>query len=194
MVYATVNGRMPSSPDFSPALLNAGSAVNVTGPQGRVALNYQSGTYENTGFPVVVPANGGTFSFDNGGGGTQVGPFSATLAIPPPFTWTNQGAVSGVDRNAGLTIEWSGGDSSGYVQISGSASAVNGAGTLFNCAAPIGAGRFTVPPTVLLSLPASAGGALSVSNFMRPQSFSASGLDAGLLSGFYTTTIVLPYR
>jgi hypothetical protein len=47
---------------------------------------------------------------------------------------------------------------------------------------------------VLLSLPASAGGALSVSNFMRPQFFNASGLDAGLLSGFYTTTIVLPYR
>ena len=131
-------------------------------------------------------------SFDNGAGGSDVGAFTANLALGAPLVWTNQASITTVNRSNGVTVNWTGGASNSYVQISGMS--VTGNGTLavlnayFNCAAPVAANQFTVPRAVLLALPPGGSGppsgpfgTLSVSN-ITGQQFTAPGLDLGLVS------------
>jgi hypothetical protein len=67
--------------------------------------------------------------------------------------------------------------------------------TSFTCSAPSSAGTFSVPPAVLLALPPTAASDglvsasyLAVSNYTLPQSFSATRLDAGVISGYVINT------
>jgi hypothetical protein len=57
--------------------------------------------------------SGGTYAFNNGSGGTQVGAFTGSVTIPSsPFTWTNYSSISTVSRSTPLTVTWTGGDPS----------------------------------------------------------------------------------
>jgi hypothetical protein len=49
----------------------------------------------------------------------------------------------------------------------------------FYCHAPSAAGQFTIPPSILLALPAGSG-YVSVTNATAPQTVTATGLDVGL--------------
>lgn len=94
-------------------------------------------------------------------------------------------SISSVTRSQGVTVNWTGGGTSTYVTISGSSAAtINGQFTsvAFTCNAPVSAGTFTVPPPVLLALPAG-NGSLSVGNYTNPQTFTASGLDLAFVTG-----------
>src|SRR5882757_234597 len=42
--------------------------------------------------------------------GTNVGSFTASYAMPPPFAWTNQSSLATVVRANGTTVTGSGGD------------------------------------------------------------------------------------
>ena len=57
-----------------------------------------------------------------------------------------------------MTLSWTGGSPGAFVQITGSSytSGANAVGATFTCAGPLAAGQFTVPPSILLSLPVSA--------------------------------------
>jgi uncharacterized protein (TIGR03437 family) len=94
-------------------------------------------------------------------GGADVGPFNATLTLPASFTWTNRNAITSVTRANGVTVNWTGG--TGYVTISGLSATLQSVGAKFLCLAPASAGTFTVPPVVLLALPAS-GSNISIPN------------------------------
>ncbi len=168
--------------------LDAGAGITVSGPQGSVTMTQQTfgGISFYTAFPIAanfIPAAGGPFTFDNAGGGKDVGHFNTSLPFPANFQWTNQAAVTTIDRTQGATVTWSGGAPGITVTISGSSSSTNistGAtvsGT-FTCTAPLSAGSFTIPVPVLLALPAGSG-SLSLSDNGTQQQFNATGLDLG---------------
>ena len=179
---------------------DAGQAINIGSPIGKATLNPSGdddGSYDeflgsDTTLPIFIPTAGGSLSFDNGAGGSDVGAFTANLALGAPLVWSNEASITTVNRSNGVTVNWTGGASNSYVQISGMS--VTGSGTLavlngyFNCAAPVSARQFTVPPAVLLALPPGGSGppsepfgTLSVSN-ITGQQFTAPGLDLGLVS------------
>jgi hypothetical protein len=94
-------------------------------------------------------------------------------------------------------VTWTGGASGTYVSITGSSTATINAKSVsvtFSCQAPLSAGQFTVPPSVLLALPASANGSLAVGDFTNTQLFTASGLDLGVVIGENLTSKTLAYN
>jgi hypothetical protein len=143
---------------------------------------------------------------DNGGGGSDVGAFSSQMNLPPQLVWSNLAAITSIDRSQPLSIAWTGGDPNGFVNIQGDAvvypanSNQATASVQFNCTAPVSAQQFTIPPSVLLSLPPQpipmANGfyspyvyVWSTTNFL----FTAPGLAGGIVSAQALTDLFVPY-
>lgn len=192
--------------------LDAGAALNVTGPRGAQQLpredngfggqtdyRYRAkGQIIGGGLPPITPSmpdylEPGAYTVDNGPGGANVGAFRATLAIPSnPPVWTNQDALSNISRSQDLTVTWSGGAAGGLVAVFGSSGdPKTGAGAGFQCAARADAGSLTVPAWVLSALPASgidpsvgvAVGILSLGTTLpQPSRFQAPGIDVGFFN------------
>jgi uncharacterized protein (TIGR03437 family) len=150
----------------------------------------------------------GTYNF-TGAGGPDVGPFNASYTMPPIFTWTNPASVSTVVRANGATVTWTGGDPAGYVAISGESDVLGATGATtvsvsFLCTARITDGSFTVPPVVLLSLPATV--AAPGANFTTPGTFSvahtgsmatqikASGIEIGGIGSVFSYGVSAIYQ
>jgi len=194
--------------------LNAGTQINLTGPDGALVLSPESitalsGFYTeafSSTLPAIIPATGGTFTFNNGAGGPDVGAFTATIDqnLATPLTWTNMTSITSVTRANGLDVTWTGGIAGSYVEISGSSialqvTATNELGASFACTAPVSAGSFTVPAAVLESLPASGNiagvvisGSLDLANYSAGQ-FTAPGLDLGLAVFATDSSTQVPY-
>jgi len=190
---------------FQFTYLNAGTDINLNGPEGAIAMSPQTlngvDSYITPAGAAFIPASGGAFTFSNGSGGPDVGAFtSPQIQIPAPVTWDTSN-LSTVTRSNGLTVNWTGGEAAAFVEITGiSFACLSGtcSGTsnyragYFTCRAPAAAGTFTVPPTVLLSLPPSStitkGGVtvsaaiLLLSNFAPLGSFTAPNLDVGVMA------------
>ena len=93
-------------------------------------------------------------------------------------------------------MTWTGGAAGTYVSIAGGSTATINAKPVtvtFSCQAPLSAGQFTVPPSVLLALPRS-NGSLAVGDFTNTQLFTASGLDLGVALGENLTSKTLSYN
>ena len=178
--------------------LNAGS-VSVTGPNGTVALTTYPqlpGDYIAQLTSGFVPSSGGTFTFSNGAGGPDVGAFTAPVVFNTPLVWTNSNSDGTVTRGSGVTVNWTGGGTGTYVEIGGDAISSTAAfSASFVCNAPVSAGTFTVPPVVLLALPAGSG-SLSVGNYTTPASFTTAApqLDFGYALAFTSTSINATYN
>jgi hypothetical protein len=154
--------------------------------------------------PPIVPFEGGTFSFDNGSGGPDVGAFTTSFSeslTAAPFLWTNRPAITAVERANGQPVTWTGGLAGSHVHIFGYSS-VNEAApvafgievyTYFTCTAPVSAGQFTVPPAVLESLFPATSGYLYVAN-ETIQRFSAPGLDLGVVLFGVGSGISVPFN
>jgi uncharacterized protein (TIGR03437 family) len=149
--------------------LDAGT-VTLNGPANsllsNVALPETSNLYAlSFGSQFTTVPNGkltpGTYTL-NGSGGTGVGKFTATLNLPALLTVTNM--PTSVNRSAGLSLNWTGGNSSDLVYISGSATnTVNGVqtGASFVCFTTAGNGGYTVASSILNQLPAVTAAAIS---------------------------------
>jgi len=201
--------------------LNAGSVINIGEPGG--ATTWMSPRPTNpagdeygifggcllTCYPTFIPATGGSFTFNNGSGGKDVGAFTATLQMPPPIVWSNMNSIaSPIQRANGITVNWTGGDPNTYVQIVGSSVTPPGAhgtssvGGMFTCLAPTSPGAFLVPPAVLLALPPSNGssvggsgfGLLIVSNYTNPVPFTAPDIDYAFVEGYFRNIISVAYQ
>jgi len=111
----------------------------------------------------------GTYTV-TGTGGASVGALTAPITVTQAaasFDWTNQAAVTAgpIARTQDLEIDWTGGDSNGYVDITAIASSLQSGiepsattpGVLVECIAPAVAGKFVIPAFVLESLPSTAG-------------------------------------
>jgi len=68
----------------------------------------------------------------------------------------------------------------------------NGAG--FSCAAPASAGTFTVPPAVMLALPAGSYGTVYFKPVIGPVGFTASGLNLGYVTSNLLTAIPTTFQ
>jgi hypothetical protein len=155
-----------------PGVMDAGT-IKLSG-QGHYEWLYEyfipPATLYYTGDPVppsAIPAAGTTYTF-TGSGGDGVGPFAATLNTVVSPTFTNLDSLSNVTRSQGMTITWSGG-SAGAVQVQGGG---------ISCSASVSDGQLTVPPYVLLMVPAGSS-SLDVTLSPNAQFFSAPGLNVG---------------
>ncbi|MGB7761918.1 MAG: hypothetical protein WBL61_18940 [Bryobacteraceae bacterium] len=195
------NSTTPVSP-FTMTGLDAGT-VSVNGPpNGTVQLKeeeagiYIAGNLGIAGLPsFTIPSSGGPFTYDFvGTGGADVGAFNGSVVFPVPLVWTNASSDGTVTRASGVTTTWTGGASNTYVHISGSAVSSNLAfSASFVCNALWSAGTFTVPPAVLLALPAGSG-SLSVSNYTNPAPVNIPDLDFGYAMAYVSTSIDATYN
>ena len=197
------------APSFGGTGLDAG-AVTLSGPSGsnlsNTAFTQDARSYSYSlilgaeGIPIPGGSNArlvpGTYTL-NGAGGKDVGRFSAAVTMGSPLTVTG-GLPSVVNRGAGLTLNWNGGNASDPVQIIGSSSTFTGTGLnqtadtwSFICTTTAGAGTFTVPPSILNQLPpvsaaaatsGTGGGSLMVSSGVNA-SFTAPLVAGGNIDG-----------
>ncbi len=160
--------------------INGGSTFTVSGPSGAIPVTQapQSTVLSATG-SYLVP---GVYTV-TGPGGPDSGPINASITIPPAPTLLTPVNASTVTRADGLTVTWTGGSQTGNVRIRVSSS-VDSAGTLgaeATCIAPASAGTFTIPPYVLLALPAGSFGGFLFGPAWVSQPFTATGLDVGII-------------
>ena len=181
----TVNLGASSGTTVNYTGLNAGQSVNLNSFTGAVLpLGEQPavGFYQTAG-NVVFPT--GTYTISDGTGGTGVGVIgNVGFSVPTYTTWSNETtlATNPIIRANGVSVTWTGGTSSGYIDIQGSAPFGNGNSysVNFECAAPASAGQFTVPASVLLALPANPG-SLQVENNI-PGLVTVPGMNIGAVA------------
>jgi uncharacterized protein (TIGR03437 family) len=162
----------------------AGSSFTVQGPNGSVSLSPGSLTEFNSQGTFLVP---GAYTA-TGTGGTEIGPFTANITLPTAVTLVSPVNNATVTRSDGLTVTWTGGIANEYMQIevNSPGDAANDFGAAAICTVVGNVGTFTIPPYVLLALPAtpsgtSAGLVLSSSTI---NSFTATGLTLGVISTY----------
>ena len=188
-----VDDSRPAEP-FQPAPLDAGPVIEIAGPKGSKQLVRQGGNYWATlggiGAPDYLEA--GTYTADNGAGGSDVGAFRETFKIAEPLAWLEADSLLAADRAQGLNVKWGGADPDGIVSIVG-VSTKGLVGAQYTCSERVRAGQFTVPPVVLLSLPPAESGDLSMTVSMDHR-FTAPGLDAAYITSSTSTARTLAYR
>jgi hypothetical protein len=205
-----LGGQVPSSANAATPL-DAGPTITVKGPNGTQGVAYADSSAQVSPYLGVLGTGGGWTALGlgpgtpfldtgtytvTGPGGKDVGPFQYTMQIPSGATWANRDSITAVDRSKGLTIQWSGGNSSTQlVAIIGFSSnpATNVSGG-FACLSDMAPQSFTVPANFLANLPATpaSGNAMSALVFLTvptPDQFvkfstsATPSLDSGL--GYY---------
>ncbi len=183
--------------------LDAGPAITIKGPAGtRTISRTIVGGHAIYMAPQFGNGTAGDY-FDpghytaTGTGGPDVGPINTAVdVLTTPFVWTNMpDPTKPIDRTKDLTVTWTGGYPDTQVTIEGG-SLANGVNVSFLCAAPVSAGRMTVPAYVLENLPptGSAGqGQLTMLNRIVT-TFTATGLDLASIHYAVTYTVNLKYQ
>ena len=171
VISGSGNATSPPSPATP---LDAGPSLQVAGPATGTLTKNTNGGYSG----VLSPLQAGDYTV-SGTGGTDVGPFSASLTVPPPLTWTNQTALTSITPGVPFTVNWTAGDPNSYVAIEGlAANTSTNLFAIFACVEHAAAGAFTVPGYITASLPAGVGG-VGVNQNGVPSRFGAPGIDAG---------------
>jgi uncharacterized protein (TIGR03437 family) len=196
-VYNSTNGQ--SDPPFGFTPLDAGAQLTLQGPNGTKTANSGDGEYR------TVLSNNGTY-FSPGvlttslPGGRDVSKFTMSLTLPalPTLTSPPPDSASGfsVTRANGMTVTWTGGSPAGLVEIFGIGATDNTytAGATFDCLAPAGPGTFTVPPNILLAMPATNFGALYFHALVGPTNFPGTNLNATETSLYFETFANLIFK
>jgi hypothetical protein len=115
-----------------------------------------------------------------------------TVSDSSPLVWTNQAAITAVDRSKPVTVNWTGGIPGTYVQVGGGSTTIS-ASASFLCIAPVEAGQFTIPSYILGSMPVGNGG-INLLNQSAPQYFPASGLIATFAVAEAQSSITAPFN
>ncbi|HEY1754381.1 MAG TPA: hypothetical protein VGG72_03225 [Bryobacteraceae bacterium] len=182
--------------------------VNGPFPDNPVTMKKTGGTGVATSYnSIFTPAgayfSGGAYTIV-AGGGAAIGPFTIPFTITQTPTWPSSDQAllfangNGVVRSNGLTINWTGGSSAYWIEITGSGitsatdTSSSGVAATFACWVPSTAGKFTVPAAILLTLPGGINAELDFKPTLPPFTFSATGLDEGLVLFQYQTTFFFP--
>ncbi len=170
VISGSGNANFPPSPATA---LDAGAALQFSGPNGNAQL-----TKLNTGgYGALVPAiQAGAYTL-TGPGGKDVGPFSASLTVPAPMTWTNRTALTSITPGTSFAVNWTAGDPNGYIEVIGAA-ASNTLFAIFVCTEHANLGTFTVPGYITAAFPVGQG-VVGLSQSGAPATFAASGIDQG---------------
>lgn len=162
--------------------LDAGT-ININGPAGFATMtrNPLTGAYYGLlggSGQYVVP---GEFKITTGFiNNTNA---SVTLNYSGPVNWTNSSQAATVDRSAGVTLTWTGGDPAGLVQILAIGTTLNGANqvaTVVSCYVPTNDRTFTIPPYVLSAIPATQTGypaVIGLGGVSAIQKMTGGGMD-----------------
>lgn len=198
-----------------PTWLDAGTSLTVTGSGLTKLLNKTvlgtstsyTGELGNIQSLPGVPLTAGMLDPGtvtvSGAGGADVKAFTASINVATPLLWTNQDATTTINRANGLTVNWTGGDQTGFVYIAGSSLASvasDSPGAQFICYVNPALKTFTIPQTVLLALPVSATisgistGQLAVGSFSAGKPFTAVGLDYAYLLTLINSQKSLNYQ
>ncbi|WP_321477963.1 hypothetical protein [uncultured Paludibaculum sp.] len=182
-VVYTISSQTNPYPNITSVGLDAGPQVTSSGPNGNQAALRQthqvSGfTYNASNVPNTYLA-AGQYSLA-GPGGADVGSFTGTLNIVPDLVVTNNpDDLKVINRSSGVTLRWTGGESSTFLTITGSSVASLTDGAAFVCIQNTSAGQFTVPSSVLAQLPASAVIGAGGFNFVTRGTISVTAAGKG---------------
>jgi uncharacterized protein (TIGR03437 family) len=194
--------------DAGTVTLNGPSGSNISNLPFTETANAYTLTLAETGLPVSLPGgnNGqivaGQYTI-SGAGGKDVGKFNTSITVGTPITVTGTFPTA-VNRSAGLTVNWTGGNPSDIVELVGSSSSSTGNPSSaildsweFICTATAGAGTITVPASILQQLPAatvsangSGGGFLELASSATPVSFTAPLTAGGSINSGYFSSFI----
>ena len=178
------------------ASLDVGPQLTVQGPNGSKSASTSGKTTLSSSGNFFAP---GTITV-SAPGGKDVPAFSASITVPAPPTMTspppdtvNQFPVT---RSSGLTVSWSGGSPNAYIELDGFSNTDNTStvGAAFQCLTTAGAGTFTVPPSVLLALPAGNFGGLDFYPTVLPVNLTGSVLTVSGLTFRYDYFAPLAFK
>lgn len=189
-------------PDLVYRGLDAGTPLAVAGPAGDRTVARSINSVGVIGYSAEV-GNGTAGNYLDAGrytmsgpGGPDIGSFSGSITVAPELEWTNRASLEAITRSAGTTVTWSGGEPASLVTIQGQSFVTQGTqvtGASFQCWARNADRQFTVPATVLLTLPSSQTltpapgltllqrGTLALATVGRGMRIKATGLDYGTL-------------
>lgn len=187
MVYNSLNPGDYFDVSAVTSSVDAGSSFTVTGPNGSKTVAGSPGQFTSTLSSAGTFLSPGAYTLA-GKGGADIGAFSAAFNFPAAATLVspaNAVIPPPVTRSSGMPITWSGGASNSSVQIKvqspTDSSSTNGA--LAICTVAATAGAFTIPPYVLLALPA---GNLNYFQFQQQTeaAFTAPGVSYGTIQSY----------
>jgi uncharacterized protein (TIGR03437 family) len=158
---------------FSVQSLSGNGTISVMGKPGEfTALLSGIGTFLAPGSYTVT-----------GGGGTDIGGFSVSVAIPTPPLLTSPVSAGNltVTRSDGMTFTWNSAGAGGNVQIQvqSATDSTFTTGATAQCTVAASAGAFTIPSEAMLALPAGASTFLIFLPKGTNIGFSAPGLNFG---------------
>jgi uncharacterized protein (TIGR03437 family) len=172
------------------APLDGGSRFTVTGPKGSQTVTAATGD-------TVTLSAAGTFLVPgdytiSGGGGKDVGPFTANLNLPALPTLTNPASPANftVNRSKDLTITWNPIAGSSHVEVDLRSAGAGNSFAQISCKAPASAGTLTIPSYLLFALPNGNGTNFNFQAGDGPAGpasvtfFSASGVPLGIAQSF----------
>ena len=197
-VFNSPNGQI-NAPLTPLTALNAGAQLKAEGSNGAQTADSSGGDYRIT----VNSPNGyfapGTLTVSTSGG-PDVPATSTSVSIPvfPTMTSPMPDATTptSVTRANGMTVTWSGGSAAGYVELDGFSNTDNtgNTGISFQCSAPAATGSFTIPPSVLLMLPANSFAGLDFRPGILPFNISGTGLTLTQVTLQYDSFTPLAFK
>jgi len=196
--YQGTNGT-PDPPFVPVATLDPGPQITVQGPNGTKTVAASGGEFRGTLSANGTYLSAGSYTV-SAPGGADVPKFSTQITIPTMPTLTSPppdaATATTVTRSSGLTVTWAGGQANGILQLQGfnATDNTNTVGANFVCAVPAAAGTFTVPPSVLMALPASNLGGLLLVPFATPAAVTGTGLNVAFINASYSTFTPLNFK
>jgi uncharacterized protein (TIGR03437 family) len=178
-VYNRLGGQTDPPLDNTQGL-DAGTTMTVKGPGGTVDVQSSGSSFRTTLSSGFLVPGSYTISFS---GGKDVPAFSTNVTLPnlpvmtsPPPDVSNTPSVT---RSDGMQVTWAGGSAGSVVQLAGKSSIDNMfvTGASFQCMVSADAGTFTIPPYVLMAMPAGNFGSLNFQPGPVPVSIAAPGLN-----------------
>ena len=196
-----VNSYDETLADLSPAQLDAGTLTVQRGAP--VTLNQYGGYYEAAltepdGSQYLNPAL--TYQV-SGTGGSSVGAFTVPdLTSVASAFFVGLSVNQNIPRSGDLTVHWQGGNpalQNGQVTIGAlSADSVDFTKVEFvQCTAPVSAQQFTIPARIMAAMPVTGSasyqnvpytlGWIWLGQYNNPTTFSATGLDKGIITDVF---------
>ena len=187
----TILQNFPADHSARLSWVNAGSSLSLDGPSGRKTMaQVSAGQYSVAlGSPNSSQNTPPGLYTISGTGGKRVGPFSVSLNVGNPVTWTNKSATSVIDRTNSVTLTWSGGSASGHVLIGAVVKASTAAtvspgssGALLLCSESTQKGTFTIPQFVLSALSAQQNATVFIAPHPLDNPVTIPGLDLAYIA------------
>lgn len=149
------------------------------------------------GFSNTATISAGTYQL-SGAGGKDVGKFTASVTLGPPLTLTTT-IPDPISRSADFPVAWTGGNTNDIVSIVGFSGVQSGGTTAspifttgeFICTTTAGAGKFTVPASVLSQMPVTPTDTTGTGGFAVLDSTQPSNFTAPLTAGGNTDFAVM---